>query len=75
MRSDQAGAERPPTDSIIPQLIDIETLSIQLGDSIRHLRRLIAEDRIPYIKVGHFNRFDPVQIKRWLDDHAHEVSA
>lgn len=74
MRTDQVGAERPPTPSTNPQLIDIETLSVQLGDSIRHLRRLIAENRIPYIKVGHFIRFDPEQIKRWLVDHTYEAS-
>lgn len=43
--------------------------------SVRHVRRLVAEKRIPYIKVGHFIRFDPEQIRQWLAEHAHEVSA
>ena len=35
---------------------------------MRHVRRLVAERRIPYIKVGHFVRFDPVEIVAWLDN-------
>jgi excisionase family DNA binding protein len=51
----------------VPELIDIETLARQLGDSVRHVRRLVAERRIPYLKVGHFVRFDPDEIVAWLD--------
>jgi excisionase family DNA binding protein len=51
----------------VPELIDIETLSRCLGDSVRHVRRLVAERRIPYLKVGYFIRFDPEEIVRWLD--------
>ncbi len=50
----------------IPHLIDIETLAAHLGDSVRHVRRLVAEQRIPYIKIGHFVRFDPAAINDWL---------
>lgn len=59
----------------LPHLIDIETLAVHLGDSVRHLRRLVAEGRIPYVKVGHFIRFDPDQVRRWLDGHCHDASA
>jgi excisionase family DNA binding protein len=48
------------------QLIDIPTLARQLSTSIRHVRRLVAEKRIPYIKVGHLIRFDPDDIAAWL---------
>jgi excisionase family DNA binding protein len=51
----------------VPNLIDIETLSRCLGSSVSHVRRLVAERRIPYIKVGYFIRFDPEEIVRWLD--------
>jgi excisionase family DNA binding protein len=57
--------ERMPTT--VPELIDIETLSLCLGDSVRHVRRLVAKRRIPYLKVGYFIRFDPEEIVRWLD--------
>jgi excisionase family DNA binding protein len=52
----------------VPELIDIETLANRLGDSEHHLRRLVAEKRIPYLKVGHFVRFDPAEIAAWLDN-------
>jgi hypothetical protein len=27
----------------------------------------VAERRVPYLKVGHFIRFDPAEIVEWLD--------
>jgi excisionase family DNA binding protein len=59
---------------LIPELIDIETLAARLGDSPRHIRRLVAERRIPYVKVGHFVRFDPAEVNRWLLDRRVEVA-
>jgi len=53
--------------TMVPELIDIETLAHLLGDSVRHVRRLVAERRVPYLKVGHFVRFDPAEIVEWLD--------
>ena len=35
----------------VPELMDIETLAIHLGDSVRHVRRLVAEHRVPYLKT------------------------
>lgn len=32
-----------------------------------HLRRLIAERRIPYVKVGSLVRFDSEEIRSWID--------
>jgi excisionase family DNA binding protein len=55
-----------PTD--LPVLIDIATLADRLGDSERHIRRLVAERRIPFLKVGRLVRFDSAEIIRWLDD-------
>lgn len=50
----------------VPVLMDIPPLAEHLNDSPRHIRRLVAEQRIPYIKVGHFIRFDPALINQWL---------
>jgi excisionase family DNA binding protein len=55
----------------VPELIDIETLAHLLGDSVRRVRRLVAERRVPYLKVGHFVRFDPAEIVEWLDSARH----
>jgi excisionase family DNA binding protein len=53
----------------MPVLIDIPTLQEHLGVSERHVRRLVAERRIPFVKVGHFVRFDTDEIARWIDEH------
>ena len=52
----------------LPHLLTIDQLVERLGISTRHVRRLIAERRIPYLKVGKLVRFDPEEINRWLDD-------
>ncbi|MGA8681207.1 MAG: helix-turn-helix domain-containing protein [Acidimicrobiales bacterium] len=52
---------------ILPQLLTIDQLAERLGVSIRHVRRLIAERRVPYLKVGWFIRFDPAEIAVSLD--------
>jgi excisionase family DNA binding protein len=62
-------------NSEIPQLVDIPTMARTLGDNVRHIRRLVAERRIPYIKVGHFVRFDARDIRLWLDEHRQDWRA
>ena len=48
-------------------LLTYQQLAQWLNDSVRHIRRLVLEDRIPYHKVGHFVRFDPNDIAEWLE--------
>jgi excisionase family DNA binding protein len=50
-----------------PQLLDMETVARWLGTSIRHVRRLVTERKIPYLKVGHFIRFDERDVEAWID--------
>jgi excisionase family DNA binding protein len=52
--------------STIPQLLTIDQLAERLGITVRHVRRLVAEKRVPYLKVGKLVRFDPDEIKQWL---------
>ncbi|MGO8874571.1 MAG: helix-turn-helix domain-containing protein [Acidimicrobiales bacterium] len=60
------------TDSdMLPQLLTIDQLAERLGVSTRHIRRLIAERRVPYLKVGWLVRFDPAEIASWLDNARH----
>jgi excisionase family DNA binding protein len=47
-------------------LLDRDELAARLGVSERFVRRLVEERRIPYLKIGRFVRFDPVEIDRWL---------
>jgi excisionase family DNA binding protein len=48
-------------------LIDIEATAARLGVSVRYVRRLVAERRIPYFKLGHLLRFDPADVEAWLE--------
>jgi excisionase family DNA binding protein len=66
------GTERSPSVTL-PSLIGIEAVAECLGVSVRHIRRLIAERRIPFVKVGHFVRFDPQAVLGWVDEHRVEV--
>lgn len=52
----------------LPQLLDRSTLAGLLGTSERHVRRLVAERRIPFVRVGRFIRFEPGAIARWLEE-------
>jgi excisionase family DNA binding protein len=52
--------------SSIPQLLTIDQLAGRLGITVRHVRRLVAEKRVPYYKVGRLVRFDPAEITTWL---------
>lgn len=50
-------------------LITINEVANRLGVNTRHIRRLVAEHRIPYIKWGHLLRFDPTHIDNWVAQH------
>lgn len=52
--------------STIPQLLTIDQLAERLGITVRHVRRLVAEKRVPYLKVGKLVRLNPDEIKQWL---------
>jgi excisionase family DNA binding protein len=55
-------------------LIDIHGVAEVLGVTPRHIQRLVAERRIPYLKVGRFVRFDRAELSVWLDQQRVEVS-
>ena len=54
--------------SVRPALMNIEQVAERLGVSVRHMRRLVAERRIPFVKWGHFLRFDPDEVNRWIEE-------
>ena len=51
----------------LPELMNIDQLAKRLGITVRHVRRLVAERRVPYLKVGKLVRFDSAEIAAWLD--------
>jgi excisionase family DNA binding protein len=50
----------------VARLIDPIEVADRLGVSVRYVRRLVAERRIRYTKVGHLVRFDPADVQAWL---------
>lgn len=55
------------TSVVLPTLLDIPALADHLSVTPRHVRRLVAERRIPYVKWGHLIRFNPVEVAAWLE--------
>lgn len=55
-------------------LVGIPAMAVRLGTSERHIRRLVSERRIPYVKVGGRIRFDPDEIDKWLDANRYPAS-
>lgn len=51
------------------QLVDINGAARILGVPVRHVRRLVAERRVPYIKWGSRLHFDPLELEQWIDRH------
>ena len=51
------------------EMLDTRGVANDIASSVRHVRRLVAERRIPHYKVGHFVRFDRTEIDSWLDGH------
>ena len=51
----------------LPHLVDSKELAAQFGLSLRNVRRLVSERRIPHYKVGRLIRFDVDEIVTWLD--------
>ena len=49
-------------------LINIEQAAVSLGVSVRFMRRLVNERRIPFHKVGRYVRFDRSDIDQFVLD-------
>lgn len=58
----------PERTRTLPHLLDIDAVAEHLGVSTRHVRRLVSERRIPFLKWGHLLRFDPREVSAWLDE-------
>ncbi len=56
-----------PGPTLLPQLLSMDQLAERLGVTRRHVRRLVDERRVPFLRVGRFIRFDPQQVATWLD--------
>jgi excisionase family DNA binding protein len=54
-------------DDALPRLVGIEALAAHLGVSVRHIRRLVSERRVPFHEWGRLLRFDISEVVAWLD--------
>ena len=57
-----------PDQRPLTRLLNITEVADLLGVEVRHVRRLVFERRIPYIKWGHLLRFDRAEIDAWVDE-------
>lgn len=56
-------------------LVDIAEAAARLGVTERHVRRLVSERRIDFVKVGRLVRFDPRALDRWIARHTTKAVA
>ncbi len=54
-------------DGLAAPLMTLPQVAQRLGVNQRHVRRLVAERRIPFVKWGHLLRFDPVELEAWIE--------
>ncbi len=65
----QPAPSRPQATSMpsLPRLVDVEAVADALRVSVRHVRRLVFERRIPFVKAGAHLRFDAEEIRTWIE--------
>ncbi len=49
-------------------LLDVDQAAEHLTVTPRFVRTLVAERRVPFLKVGKFIRFDIEDLNTWLDN-------
>lgn len=55
-------------------LVDIDTLAELLQTTPEHVRGMVFRHTIPFVKVGHYVRFDLDKIDRWLAENEQAAS-
>ena len=51
---------------MLDRLLTVEEAAERLGTSVRFVRRLVAERRIAYVKVGRHVRLDPTDVEAFI---------
>jgi excisionase family DNA binding protein len=51
---------------VLDRLLTVEEAAERLGTSTRFVRRLVAERRIAYVKVGRHVRLDPTDVEAFI---------
>jgi excisionase family DNA binding protein len=50
-------------------LLTVDDVAEHLGVNVRHVRRLVQERRLRYVKWGRLLRFDPADTAAFVDEH------
>lgn len=69
-----AESAQPVRFGIRPAVLTIDQAAEYLATTPRHVKRLRAEGRIPFTKVGGRLRFRRVDLDRWLEDNTFDYS-
>lgn len=54
------------------RLLGVEEVAERLGVTPRYVRRLVAERRIRFVKVGHLLRFEGNDLDDWIEQNCTE---
>jgi excisionase family DNA binding protein len=63
--------QRPPAPS---DLLNVTQAAEHLGTPVRFIRRLIAERRIPFYKIGRYVRIDPADLDHFIQEGRSDVN-
>ncbi len=67
LRHIESGGHSPIFDSRIVKLVwNVDDVARELECSVRHVRKLVSENKIPYLKIGRLVRFSPLRVREWL---------
>jgi excisionase family DNA binding protein len=50
-------------------LVDVATAAAQLGTTPRHVRALIRDRGLPFVRVGQLIRIDESDLSAWIAEH------
>jgi excisionase family DNA binding protein len=68
------GPTEPAATKATAPLLTLDAVAEALSVTRRHVQRLVAERRIPFLKVGRFIRFDPAALNVWLEEQQVETT-
>jgi excisionase family DNA binding protein len=47
-------------------LVDVPAAASRLGTSVRHVRRLVSDRKLEFVKVGHLVKFEPSALEAYI---------
>mgnify|MGYP003471656829 CR=1 FL=1 len=68
MRKAVGGPSVPSSADLPGELLTVDDAAQRIGMSVRYIRRLIAERRIPFYRLGRAVRVDPVDLATHVRD-------